>query len=47
VARAVLDFFLLEKIFYEIEDQLIHRPELLRVPLAAMLRILSAPASES
>jgi len=47
VARAVLDFFLLEKIFHEIEDELIHRPELLRVPLAAMLRILAAPASES
>jgi maltose alpha-D-glucosyltransferase/alpha-amylase len=47
VAHAVLDFFLLEKIFYEIEDELVHRPELLRVPLAAMLRILSAPASES
>jgi len=46
-ARAVLDFFLLEKIFHEIEDELIHRPELLRVPLAAMLRILAAPASES
>jgi maltose alpha-D-glucosyltransferase/alpha-amylase len=47
VARAALDFFLLEKIFHEIEDELIHRPELLRVPLAAMLRILAVPASES
>ena len=46
-ARAVLDFFLLEKIFYEIEDELVHRPELLRIPLAAMLRILSVPASET
>ncbi len=45
--NAMLDFFLLEKIISEIEDELAHRGEWLRVPLGAMLRILSVPASES
>ena len=31
--RAMLDFFLLEKAFYEIEYELAHRPDWLRVPL--------------
>jgi maltose alpha-D-glucosyltransferase/alpha-amylase len=44
-AGAMLDFFLLEKIISEIEDELAHRGEWLRVPLGAMLRILSVPAS--
>ena len=44
---AILNFFLLEKIISEIEDGLNHRGELLRVPLGAMLRILSVPASET
>jgi maltose alpha-D-glucosyltransferase / alpha-amylase len=44
-ANAMLDFFLLEKIVSEIEDELAHRGEWLRVPLGAMLRILSVPAS--
>ena len=44
---AMLDFFLLEKIISEIEDELAHRGEWLRVPLGAMLRILSVPASET
>jgi maltose alpha-D-glucosyltransferase / alpha-amylase len=45
--NAMLDFFLLEKIISEIEDELAHRGEWLRVPLGAMLRILSVPASVS
>jgi maltose alpha-D-glucosyltransferase / alpha-amylase len=44
-ANAMLDFFLLDKIVSEIEDELAHRGEWLRVPLGAMLRILSVPAS--
>jgi maltose alpha-D-glucosyltransferase/alpha-amylase len=38
----LLDFFLLEKAFYEIGYELSHRPEWLRVPLAGILRILAA-----
>jgi maltose alpha-D-glucosyltransferase / alpha-amylase len=37
----ILNFFLLEKVFYEVEYELAHRPEWLRVPLTGMLRILS------
>jgi maltose alpha-D-glucosyltransferase/alpha-amylase len=37
----LLDFFLLEKAFYEIEYELAHRPNWLRVPLAGTWRILS------
>ena len=44
-ARDLLNFFLLEKAFYEIEYELSHRPDWLRVPLMGMLRILSEPAS--
>jgi maltose alpha-D-glucosyltransferase/alpha-amylase len=40
-ATRMLDFFLLEKAFYEIEYELAHRPHWLRVPLAGTLRILS------
>jgi maltose alpha-D-glucosyltransferase/alpha-amylase len=40
-ADQLLDFFLLEKAFYEIEYELAHRPDWLRVPLAGALRILS------
>jgi maltose alpha-D-glucosyltransferase / alpha-amylase len=43
---AMLDFFLLEKALCEIEDELAHHPDWLRIPLAGMLRILSEPASE-
>jgi maltose alpha-D-glucosyltransferase/alpha-amylase len=39
----LLDFFLLEKAFYEIRYELAHRPNWLRVPLAGTLRILSSP----
>ena len=40
-ADRLLDFFLLEKAFYEIEYELAHRPNWLRVPLAGTWRILS------
>jgi maltose alpha-D-glucosyltransferase/alpha-amylase len=40
-ADRLLDFFLLEKAFYEIEYELAHRPDWLRVPLTGTLRILS------
>jgi maltose alpha-D-glucosyltransferase/alpha-amylase len=46
-AEQVLNFFLLEKAFYEIEYELAHRPDWLRVPLTGMLRILSQPANEA
>lgn len=39
-ADNLLTFFLLEKVFYEIEYELAHRPEWLRVPLAGALRVL-------
>jgi maltose alpha-D-glucosyltransferase/alpha-amylase len=40
-ADRLLDFFLLEKAFYEIEYELAHRPDWLRVPLAGTWHILS------
>src|SRR5262249_40184195 len=40
-ADRLLTFFLLEKAFYEIEYELAHRPDWLRVPLAGTWRILS------
>jgi maltose alpha-D-glucosyltransferase / alpha-amylase len=40
-AERLLDFFLLEKASYEIEYELAHRPDWLRVPLAGMQRILA------
>ena len=43
----MLNFFLLEKVFYEVEYELSHRPEWLRVPLTGVLRILSEPAGEA
>jgi maltose alpha-D-glucosyltransferase/alpha-amylase len=39
-ASYMLDFFLLEKAFYEIGYELDHRPDWLRVPLAGTWRIL-------
>jgi maltose alpha-D-glucosyltransferase / alpha-amylase len=44
-ADRLLDFFLLEKVLYEIEYELAHRPDWLHVPLIGTLRILS-PAKE-
>ncbi|MGB8402007.1 maltose alpha-D-glucosyltransferase [Bradyrhizobium sp.] len=46
-AGRMLNFFLLEKALYEIEYELAHRPDWLRVPLTGMLRILSQPAVEA
>jgi maltose alpha-D-glucosyltransferase/alpha-amylase len=46
-AERMLNFFLLEKAFYEIEYELAHRPEWLRVPLTGMLRILSQKTGEA
>jgi maltose alpha-D-glucosyltransferase/alpha-amylase len=45
-AEQVLNFFLLEKALYEIEYELAHRPEWLRVPLTGMIRILSQQQTE-
>ena len=46
-AERLLNFFLLEKAFYEIEYELAHRPDWLRVPLTGMLRILSQHTNEA
>jgi maltose alpha-D-glucosyltransferase/alpha-amylase len=43
----MLKFFLLEKAFYEIEYEMAHRPDWLRVPITGALRILSASATEA
>jgi maltose alpha-D-glucosyltransferase/alpha-amylase len=43
-AERLLNFFLLEKAFYEIEYELAHRPDWLRVPLTGAIRILSENA---
>ena len=39
-ARNLLEFFLLEKAFYEMEYELMNRPAWLHVPLEGTLRIL-------
>ena len=46
-ADRILDFFLIEKAFYEIEYELAHRPDWLRVPLAGILRILTRQPEET
>jgi maltose alpha-D-glucosyltransferase/alpha-amylase len=46
-ADRLLDFFLLEKAFYEIEYELAHRPDWLRVPLAGTCRILTRSEAKS
>jgi maltose alpha-D-glucosyltransferase/alpha-amylase len=46
-AGHLLDFFLLEKAFYEIEYELAYRPEWLRVPLMGLLRILYSQPNEA
>jgi maltose alpha-D-glucosyltransferase/alpha-amylase len=46
-ADSMLQFFLLEKAFYEIEYELAYRPDWLRVPLSGVLRILSQHANEA
>jgi len=46
-ADRLLNFFLLEKAFCEIEYELAHRPEWLRVPLTGAIRILSENSNEA
>jgi maltose alpha-D-glucosyltransferase/alpha-amylase len=46
-ADRMLNFFLLEKAFYEIEYELAHRPDWLRVPLTGVIRILEENAGEA
>ena len=46
-AERLLSFFLLEKAFYEIEYELAHRPDWLRVPLTGAARILSQHTNEA
>jgi maltose alpha-D-glucosyltransferase/alpha-amylase len=46
-AARMLDFFLLEKAFYEVEYELAHRPEWLRVPLTGILQILFQHTNEA
>ena len=46
-AEQVLNFFLVEKAFYEVEYELAYRPDWLRVPLTGVLRILSQQANEA
>ena len=43
----MLNFFLLEKAFYEIEYELAHRPDWLSVPLTGILRILGQQPHEA
>jgi maltose alpha-D-glucosyltransferase/alpha-amylase len=45
--QRLIDFFLLEKTLYEIEHEAAHRPDRLRFPLAAILRMLSQQPSSS
>jgi maltose alpha-D-glucosyltransferase/alpha-amylase len=45
-AASMLNFFLIEKALYEIEYELAHRPDWLRVPLAGILRILNQHSEE-
>lgn len=42
-ASSLLNFFLIEKVFYEIEYELAYRPHWLPVPLKGALRILTNP----
>jgi hypothetical protein len=43
----MLDFFLLENIFDELESDLAQRPERVRFPLRGALRILSPRSDEA
>jgi len=45
-AEKLLNFFLIEKAFHEIEHGLTRRPDWLRVPLTGMLRLLSPQSNE-
>ena len=46
-SEKLLNFFLLEKAFNEIEYELAYRPDWLRVPLTGAIRILSATTNEA
>jgi maltose alpha-D-glucosyltransferase/alpha-amylase len=46
-ADGMLKFFVLERAVYELDYELAHRPERLRAPLAAALRILSESTGEA
>jgi maltose alpha-D-glucosyltransferase/alpha-amylase len=46
-AGQILEFFLLEKIFTELEYDLAQRPEWIRVPLTGVLRLLSQRTNEA
>ncbi|HET6839359.1 MAG TPA: putative maltokinase, partial [Bradyrhizobium sp.] len=46
-AERMLNFFLIEKALCEIEHELNHRPDWLRVPLAGMLQLLSPQPTEA
>ncbi len=46
-AEQMLSFFLLEKAIYEVEYELAHRPDWLRIPLTGILRILSRYTQEA
>jgi maltose alpha-D-glucosyltransferase/alpha-amylase len=46
-SEQLLNFFLLEKAIYEIEYELAHRPDWLRVPLTGAIRILSQQPNET
>ena len=47
VARNMLDFFLLDKIFAELESDLLQRPEWIGAPLAGALRLLPKGKNEA
>ncbi len=47
ISEKLLNFFLLEKTFHELESELAYRPDWLRVPLSGAIRILSANTNEA
>ena len=46
-AGGMLDFFLLDKVLCEIEYEMAHRPEWLRIPLTGVMQILSRHTNEA
>jgi predicted trehalose synthase len=45
-ARALVDFFTLEKAVYEVSYELANRPEWVAIPLAGVLRVLAKVSGE-
>ena len=45
-ARALIDFFTLEKAVYEVSYELANRPEWVAIPLAGILRVLARVSGE-